>query len=182
MVVTRSLVAQPDTPPSCKRWCSFSTSRAPSARNRCAAGRARSCDAADWIATRGQMLDGKCIYANCCMLRIVFSTLNDITAKRQDERTRDFTLPAPAPADVLLQQSPHAAYQVATLLLAPPATDRCASSIDRSLRRRVDSLRPMAALCLVVTARSVLRCCRSSICVFCNRLVLACPACSIKRQ
>jgi polypyrimidine tract-binding protein 2 len=38
-----------------------------------------------------QALDGKHIYSGCCALRIVFSTLNDITVKRNDERSRDFT-------------------------------------------------------------------------------------------
>ena len=50
-------------------------------------------------------LDGQNIYSNCCTLRIQFSTLQNLTVKYNNEKSRDFTnlsLP-PGPSD---QQSP----------------------------------------------------------------------------
>jgi len=67
-------------------------------------------------------LDGQNIYSNCCTLRIQFSTLQNLTVKYNNEKSRDFTnlsLP-PGPSDQQTVPQPVAYTDPTTGLYATP--------------------------------------------------------------
>jgi len=58
-------------------------------------------------------MDGKNIYADCCTLRIQYSTLTNLTVKYNNDKSRDFTNPSlPAVAQSLIHSTYHPSQQL----------------------------------------------------------------------
>jgi RNA recognition motif-containing protein len=69
------------------------------------------------VAAKSQ-LEGQCIYQGACMLRIVYSQLDKLTVKSNNDKTRDFenpnlpTTPSQPPGGAYPYQNPAAAYHL----------------------------------------------------------------------